>query len=364
MAQKNDGGDKTEKPTPKRLKDARKKGNVAKSKDVTSTVGLLGWVVVGALVCVMLSGRLAGLADAALIAIQDPTDQAMAALGAAAFRQFLLLIALIFIPVAALGLFTDFLQVGPILSFDKIKPKGDNLNPVEGFKRMFGMDNLVEVAKALIKTALLLSIAAFVCYLMLDRILGLPTGEPGAAGATLAVLGFFILSATIAVFVLVSFLDASYQRFSFMKKLRMSRRDIKQETKDAEGDPQIKQQRSQLHQEWSQRNAAQGARDAMALVVNPTHIAVALDYDPDDEPVPSVLAKGRDETALAMREAAEEAGVPVLRNVGLARDLYDRVELYDIIPDDMYDAVAQVIVWAQEARRTGSSNPDPGGDGA
>lgn len=353
MADKNDDGEKTEKPTPKRLKDARKKGNVAKSRDMTSTIGLLGWIVVAALVFVMLSGRIAGLAEMALDAVDRPSLQVMGELAAESGRTLLMLVALIFLPVAGLSLLADFLQVGPVLSFEKLKPKADNLNPVEGFKRMFSVDNLVEVIKAVVKTALLIAIVIVTGYLMLHRILELPGGEPAAFGMTLAMLGFFILAATVAVFVLVSFVDASYQRFSYMKKLRMSRRDIKQEHKQTEGDPLVKQERRQLHQEWSQRNAMDGARDALALVVNPTHIAVAIDYDPDEEPVPSVGAKGRDEIARAMREAAERAGVPVLRNVELARELFDRVELYDTIPADMFDAVAQVVLWAQDMREGG-----------
>lgn len=360
MADKNDDGEKTEKPTPKRLKDARKKGNVAKSKDMTSTVGLLGWIVIAAMVFAVLSGRLAGLADMALMAVLDPNLQAMGELAGEAARTFVILLALIFLPVAGLSLLADFLQVGPVLSFEKLKPKADNLNPVEGFKRMFSLDNLVEVVKAVVKTALLIAIVGITGYLMLHRILELPGGEPAAFGMTLAMLGFFILSATAAVFVLVSFVDASYQRFSYTKKLRMSRRDIKQEHKQMEGDPLVRQERRQLHQEWSQRNAMDGARGALALVVNPTHIAVAIDYDPDEEPIPSVGAKGRDEIARAMREAAENAGVPVLRNVALARELFDRVELYDTIPADMFDAVAQVVLWAQEMREGGAEG-EPGG---
>lgn len=367
MNDKNDDGEKTEKPTPKRLKDARKKGNIAKSRDLTSTVGLLIWIVIAAFVLVLLAGRIAGLADMALQAVADPSLQVMGNLAAEASRTLLILLAMIFVPVAAASLLADFLQVGPVMAFDKIKPKADNLNPVEGFKRMFSLDNLVEVIKAVVKTALLIAIVIFVGYLMLRRILALPGAEPGAIGMTLAMLGFFILSATVAVFVLVSFVDASYQRFSYMKKLKMSRRDIKQEHKQTEGDPQLKQERRQLHQEWSQRNAMEGASNAMALVVNPTHIAIALDYDPETEPIPSIAAKGRDETARVMREAAERNDVPILRNVELARELFDRVELYDTIPSDMFDAVAQVILWAQEMRHapgTAAEKQLPADDGA
>jgi flagellar biosynthesis protein FlhB len=155
---------------------------------------------------------------------------------------------------------------------------------------------------------------------------------------------------TLVTFLLVAALDTAYQRHAFTKKLRMSLRDIKQESKEAEGDPHVKQQRQQAHQEWSQRNAQQAARQANVLVVNPTHVAIAIDYDRETCPVPTVSAKGEDHVARAMREAAEEAGVPIVRNVPLARDLLARGEVGELVPADLFDIVAEVILWAREVR--------------
>jgi type III secretion protein U len=154
----------------------------------------------------------------------------------------------------------------------------------------------------------------------------------------------------VALFALVAILDAAYQRWSFTKKMRMSMRDIKQEMKESEGDPYIKQHRRQAHQEWSQRNAQQAARNANVLVVNPTHVAIAIDYDSETSPVPTIAAKGEDHVARAMRKAAEEAGVPIVRNVPLARDLLARGEEGEIIPADLFDIIAEVILWAREVR--------------
>jgi flagellar biosynthesis protein FlhB len=133
--------------------------------------------------------------------------------------------------------------------------------------------------------------------------------------------------------------------------MRMSIRDIKQEMKESEGDPYIKAQRKQLHQEWSQRNQQNAARGAAALIVNPTHIAIAIEYDRETCPVPMISAKGEDHVARGMREAAEEAGVPIVRNVPLARDLLARGEIGEIIPSDVFDAIAEVILWAREVRK-------------
>jgi flagellar biosynthesis protein FlhB len=227
------------------------------------------------------------------------------------------------------------------------------MNPVEGVKRMFTMDNLIEVVKALAKTAVLFLLGWLVVKPALNQIVGLarsPTLAPQAIGALVWDLTVKLLAWTLATFAMVSLLDAAYQRWSFTKKMRMSMRDIKQEMKESEGDPYIKQHRRQAAQEWQQRNAAQAARNANVLVVNPTHVAIAIDYDREHTPVPTIAAKGEDHVARAMREAAEEAGVPIVRNVPLARDLLARGEEGEIIPADLFDVIAEVILWAREVR--------------
>jgi type III secretion protein U len=168
-----------------------------------------------------------------------------------------------------------------------------------------------------------------------------------------------VLIGTVAAFVLVALLDMVWQRHSFIKKMRMSRRDIRQEMKESEGDPYVKQQRQQAHMEWTQRNAQQAARQANVLVVNPTHVAIAIDYDRDDCPVPTVSAKGEDHVARAMREAAEEAGVPIVRNIELAHDLLARGAVGAIVPADLFDIVAEVILWAREVRDHMASGTPP-----
>jgi len=358
MADKNDGGDKTERPTPKKLEDARKKGNVAKSKDLTSTVELVVWVALFALAANHAGHELARLVNASLAGIGEPFANRAPALAALAGDVLLSLSALALLPVAAAGVITEYLQAGPVFALDKIKPKLENLDPVAGVKRMFSIDNLVEVAKSIAKTALLVAITAWVLAAVLPQLgvlIGLATHE-GASGPAGAFAGGLwsvtraALACTVVAFVLVSLLDAVWQRHSFMKKMRMSRRDMRQEQKESEGDPHVKQQRQQAHLEWSQRNAQQAARQANVLVVNPTHVAIAIDYHRETCPVPSIAAKGEDHVARDMREAAEAAGVPILRNVELARDLLVRGEIGEIVPADLFDIVAEVILWAREVR--------------
>jgi type III secretion YscU/HrpY family protein len=356
MADKNDGGDKTEQPTPKKLRDARKKGQVWKSRELPSTATLLVWLALGGLGAGYAAARLRALMLASLQALDQGFAEAARNLGTMALETALLLVALGLLPVIAVGVLGEFLQTGPILAFDKVKPKLEHMNPIEGVKRMFSLDNLVEVLKAVLKTALLFAIGWWVMKALLPQILLLARQAPQGAEAGAALQQAFwqvtlrTTAWTLAVFSLLAVLDAAYQRHSFMKKMRMSRRDIKQEMKDSEGDPYIKAQRRQTHQEWSQRNAAQAARNANVLIVNPTHLAIALDYDRDTCPVPTVAAKGEDEVAQAMREAAEEAGVPIVRNVQLARELLAGTEVGEMVPQHLFEVVAEVILWAREVR--------------
>jgi type III secretion protein U len=358
MADKNEGGDKTEQPTPKRLKDARKKGDVSKSKEVTSTVGLALWLTLGALVVGYAVARISALFETLFITVGQGWAAtgyagAVRTIGGQAIEVGLLLVAMLVVPATLVGLLTDFLQAGPVLTFEKLKPKLDHMNPVEGVKRMFTMDNLIEVLKAVAKTALLFAIGWLVVRSALPQIVGLarsPDLPPRAVGELLWALTLKAMAWTVAIFALVSVLDAAWTRYSFIKKMRMSIRDIKQEMKDSEGDPHVKAQRKQAHMEWTQRNAAQAARTANALIVNPTHVAIAIDYDKETSPVPTIAAKGEDHLAREMREAAEDAGVPIVRNIALARDLLARGEVGEVIPQDLFDIIAEVILWAREVR--------------
>ena len=215
---------------------------------------------------------------------------------------------------------------------------------------MFGLDNLVELVKSVLKTLVLLAIAALVARGLLPEVATLPLGAPGAFGEALRSSWVRLAAWTVAVFAVIAVADALYQRYAYLKRLRMSIREIRRERKEDEGDPLLKQQRRQQHEELNSGTAVQLARAAHMLVVNPTHVAIALHYDPQHCPVPTVAAKGEDALAMTMREAAREAGVPMLRDVPLARALLERAPVGEIVPDDLFEAVAHAVVWARQAR--------------
>ncbi len=351
MADKDEGADKTEQPTSKKLRDARRDGNVSKSRELTSTVLFLGWLVGGWMLMGFMFARIRMLFDASIAAIQQPFDVAVAEIGGLAFQTLLWMSLPLLLVALFLGVMTEFLQVGPVATFKKLIPDLNKLNPVKGIKKMFSMDNLVELVKSVFKSAALIFIGGFVLWGMLRDLLLLPHAPPAAIGTAIWHALVRIGVWTIFVFFFVSVLDAWYQKFSFLKQMRMSRRDIKQEVKENEGDPYVKQRRKQLHQEWSQQTMLNAVRGSNVVVTNPTHIAVALQYEPGTTDLPVVVAKGEGYVAEEIKRAAEEAGVPILQNVPLARGLNERARVDDYIGSEFFEAVAEVLHWAEGVRR-------------
>jgi type III secretion protein U len=350
MAKGKDSGDKTEKPTRKRLRDARKDGDVAKSKELTSTLVVLGWLTLFWILSPFVVNQLNLLFDAVLGSIDQPFVTAAPRLGRTALQVFAMVGLALLVAIMALALIIEYLQVGPIFAPKRIKPDASRLNPAEGVKKMFSMDNVVEVLKALFKTGALIGIIILVVFTQLDSLLKLPATTAQAIGSaywrSTAHIGIWV----VMVFLFISLLDIVYQRFSYSKKMRMSRRDIKREHKDDEGDPYMKARRKQLHQEWATRNVLAAVRSSSVLVTNPTHLAVALLYERDETIVPVVMAKGEEHLAALMREAAEEAGVPIMQNVDLARALHERVDVDEFIPVEFFEAVAEVLRWADSIK--------------
>lgn len=348
---KDQGADKTEPPTQKKIRDARKEGNVAKSKELTSTVLMLGWVVSGWMMLDFMHAKMIDLFDTSLKAINQPFGDALREVGGAAFDTLLWLSLPLLAMAVFLGVVIEFLQVGPILSLGKVKPSLDKMNHAEGLKKMFSLDNLVELVKSVMKSAALIGIGVFVIYKMLAQLMMLPYAPPEAMGSGIWYGLVRIVIWTIFVFFFVSAIDVWYQKFSYTKQLRMSRRDIQQEVKESEGDPHVKSRRRQLHQEWSQQNMLNAVRQSNVVVTNPTHIAIALQYEHGITDLPVVVAKGEGYMAEEIKRAAAEAGVPILQNVQLARGLHEHVELDDYIGNEFFEAVAEVLHWAETVRR-------------
>jgi type III secretion protein U len=347
---KEKSGEQTEKPTPKRLRDARKDGDIAKSRELTSTALVLCWLLLAWLGAPLVARHLLELFQGSLDAVERADHGPMPPLWLPALETLFLVSLSLLLAAAFIGLLVEFLQVGALFAPKRVTPQAERLNPAEGIKRMFSQDNLIEVVKSVFKTTALGVIFILVLWRVLPDFLRLPLGQPRDLGAAhwhgLMWLGIW----TVCVFSLLAVLDAGYQRYAFVKKMRMSRRDIRQEMRDSEGDPFVKGRRRQLHQEWAQRNMLEAVRKSSAVVVNPEHIAVAILYEPGTTELPVVSAKGEDYEAQLIREAAEQAGVPIMRNVELARGLHENVGLDEYISAEFFQAVAELLRWAQTIR--------------
>ncbi|WP_315124615.1 type III secretion system export apparatus subunit SctU [Comamonas antarctica] len=340
--------EKTEQPTSKRLRDSRKKGDVAYSKDFTQTLLILaifgyllgnsGRIVESLAQMILLPGTLLRLEfhDAANTLVTEVLSTA-----AWTVLPFLGI-------VLGVGIFADAMQVGLLFAFEKLKPSGKKLNVLANAKNMFSKKNLVEFLKSFLKIAILSSLLATLIRDAMPILTSIPqAGLPGL-GQVIATLHKTMLIHIGLTYSVIALADFVWQRFNYRKGLMMSKDEVKQEYKQMEGDPHIKHQRKQLHQEMQQQGAVQSARSATVVVTNPTHLAVALRYDEDETPLPLILAMGEGALAQRMMEAAREAGVPVMQNIPLARALTAQGEAGQFIPSELVEPVAEVLRLLQQ----------------
>ncbi len=340
-----DSDQKTEEPTQKRLEDARKRGEVAMSTEVRHGTIMLGMLVVtgwlGARACsafLLLFTRLWGGADG--YPMTSTTSQGMVGGLMLAWLGALW-------PILGLmtvcGLATVFIQGRVTLSWTRVAPKWSKLNPYTGLKRLMSMRTLVEFAKTLAKFA---AIAIAVMLVLRPRLAGIDQivgYTPGAVGSVAADLAFEAVRAVVFVVMALVIFDFVYQHRAFMKRMRMSLQEIKDEYKQSEGDPKIKARIRQIRMQRARKRMMAAVPSASVIVTNPTHYSVALKYEHGSMSAPIVVAKGVDAIALRIREIATEAKVPIVESPPLARALYAAVEIDRPIPVEHYAAVAEII---------------------
>jgi type III secretion protein U len=336
-------GDKTERPTPKRLRDARKKGEVASSKEVVSSALILAFL--GLLLGT--SGSLIAQFQTIMLmpagALTEPFDTAVGKLFDGYLHAVLVLLApflLISIVVPIVG-FT--FQFGLLLSAESVKPSLKKLNPASYVKRTFGLQNLVEFLKSIIKIVMLGLIVYFVITGGMQAMVTAPTCGVLCLSEVLGALLQQLTVWMVGPLIVVAAADFAYQKWSFTNKNKMSKDEVKREYKESEGDPIIKGQRKQLHQQMIMESQVDRSRKATVLVTNPTHIAVAVYYRQGETPLPVVTAMGTDLVAKRMIEAASAAGVPVMQNVPLAHALLESASLDEYIPSELIEPFAEVL---------------------
>lgn len=345
-----EGGQKTEKPTPKRLSEARRTGQIPRSPD------LVGWVVVlvsSYVLPVAVGGlyreltryftRMAEAAQAGEMEAFMAQARATAINTGLVFGPFLALVMVL----SAVGLAT---QGGVTLSGHGLKPKLSHLSPAAGFKRLVSTQSAVDTAKAAVRLVVLVILVyrqsrAFISAYMSGTRRDLAVVGPELAASLLSVMRLAAMAG-----VGVGLVDYLYQRRKVHKKLMMSKEEIKQEARSSEGDPLTRGRRRSLHAKLSRNQMLAAVSEASVVVVNPTHVAVALSYQPGS--VPTVVAKGGDGLAQRIRQLAFEAGVPVVEARPLARVLFDTLEVGAEVPAQMYEAVAIVIAFVMRTPRS------------
>lgn len=345
------GGEKTEPATAKKLRDAREEGKVAKSKELTAAFDLIVLFLVLKIFISFVAERLLGaftytytlLPDFVEMNAKDVSSQAITVFLSSILLQILIACAPFFIFGLVITLVISIYQVGWKVTTKPLKPKLDKFNPINGFKRIFSKDSIFELGKSILKIALIVYIAYISIREEADSLFILY--EIPLMQAVLLV-GQVVLDAGLKIsiaYLIVGIADYIYNKYKFKEDMKMTKQEVKDEYKNTEGNPEIKGRQRQKMREVSQRRMMQDVPKADVVITNPTHYAVAIQYDAEKAKAPIVLAKGEDSLAQKIKEVAKENHVEIVENKPLARMLYANVDIGQEIPPELYQAVAEVL---------------------
>jgi flagellar biosynthesis protein FlhB len=346
------GGERTEEPSARRLQEARERGQVPRSRELTNFATMIGGsatlVAIGSSLATRLSQMMRHGLSIDPQSLREP-DSMLNSLGDASISALTALLP-VFGAVIALVLLASLLLGGWNFSPQALAPDFTRLSPLSGLKRLFGLRGVSELGKALLKFTVIGGVCAVIVSWIFGDVLALAHMEPRAAigrGAGLMSWAFVWLCASLA---LVAIVDVPLQLFQFKRMLRMTRQEVRDESKESDGRPETKQRIRRMQQQLAQRRMMHKVPTADVVIVNPTHFAVALKYDPKQMRAPRVLAKGVDLVAANIRRIAEENRVPVFESPKLARALYRSTDLNKEIPAGLYVAVAQVLSYIFRVR--------------
>jgi flagellar biosynthetic protein FlhB len=345
MAEDNDASQKTEDPTPKRMEEAAKRGEFASSREIGSWFILAG----GAVVILLLGPAMAR--DLGRMLIQflerpekipldvDSISDLMGSIAGNVAAVLVVPLAVMVVCAVASGL----LQHGFRLAPERLMPKFEHISLAQGAKRLFSVRSLVEFVKGLIKLCVVGAVVGALMIPEFSRVETTMTLDGNDLLHLMLHLASRLMIGVLSVVTLIAALDYLYQRLAFLRSMRMSRQEIKDELKQSEGDPHVRARLRQIRQERARRRMMAAVPDSTVLVTNPTHYAIALKYELETMAAPVLMAKGADNVALKMREVAQEHGVPIVESKPLAQALYAGVEVGQEIPPEHYKAVAEIV---------------------
>lgn len=343
-----DMGEKTEQPTARRLSEARNKGQIAKSQDLSAAINLLAAMLVLLILGGFVAATLARLVERVLSnrTLGAPLDvSSLPQMVRYASGETLWLVApmlLIFFGVAYIA---QLIQVGPLLTTYPIKPKLSNLNPINGAKKLFNRRNMVKTVVNTLKLVVVCAVSYLFIALRIDTLSVLPKHLSVVAMVKVVRLAIELGIVLAIVLLFLAIIDYIYQRWQHNEELKMTKQEVKDERRSMEGDPAIKRKRFQMYAEIAGQRIAQAVPEADVVVTNPTHFSVAIKYDQDGVSAPRVTAKGADEVALRIRHIAQRHDVPIVQRPPLARALYWGIEVGQEIAAEHYEAVAEILAY-------------------
>jgi flagellar biosynthetic protein FlhB len=349
-----EGQEKTEVPTEKKRRESREEGQVAFSKELSSAALLAGIVLTLVATSPIILDAMRQLMSQIFRDLAQSEELSIDSIFTLSGEIFYIILPA-FAPFVAViifvGIFASVLQVGVQITFKAISPKFNKISPLTGLKRLFSSQSLADFLKSMAK----LIIVGFVGYLTyiekITELNGLSVSTP----ESILIYNFTVVAEVAGKIVLalvaIAIFDYFYQRWHHEQQLMMTKQEVKDETKQTEGDPQLKARIRQIQREMSNARMMQEVPKADAVIVNPTHFSVAILYDRDVMSAPEVIAKGADHLALRMRTVARENNVPILERPELARDLYANVEIGDDIPERFYKAIAEILAFVYRLRK-------------
>ena len=356
--QQDDSQEKTEEPTARRLSKAREEGQIARSTEITIAASVISVAIYIYLFGSSLLGNVANIFARGLVfdslAVLEP--QVAAGRLADAMVEALFTILPVLILTGVVVLVCSGLIGGYNFSWKSLQPKASKFNPISGLKRMFGMQALVKLGTSVAKAVLVGGVTYFLIDASITEFaeISLMALEPGlTASASILTTAFLVASSTL---IIIALIEAPYQVYQHNQKMKMSLKEVKDERKDTEGSPEVKQRIRQKQREVSAARMLEAIAEADVVITNPEHFAVALAYDPSSEDPPKVVAKGADLMAERIRERAGEEGVPLFQSPVLARALFFTTEIEAFIPEPLFEAVAQVIAYIFNINSINRSN--------
>ena len=349
----NDDQERTEQATSKRREESREKGQVARSQEVVSVgilvAGLLFFYFGGStLLLKTMDVMTSGFREVGQVNLTP--DNVTTIIINYIFKGFGILFPLL-IAVLVAAILGNVLQFGFMFSSESIQPKFDKISPAKGFKRLFSIRSIVELFKGILKVCIIGGVAYLIIRNEFDHLI--PLADQSAWGIFSYISGicFKILLAMTVVLVFLAALDYAYQRWEYEKGMRMTKQEIKDEYKSTEGDPMIKARIRRIQREMAQKRMMAEVPKADVIITNPTHLAVAIKYNPGNMQAPIVVAKGADFIAEKIRDIARENDIPIIENKPLAQVLYKIVKVNSMVPEDLYRAVAEVLAFVYEQKK-------------